>query len=375
VTTILGRRPTDSAKVSIGQFGAQVVALAETPMQIEIDPATLKSVGVFLYEPNDIGQMTTAHPHFFDETMYNVVIRYGRISQQRVYRGAVGQDGLRAPTLLSAVPTALPSYMHSFGLSARHVILTAQPFTVNPLKLLLWMKPFIENFTWQARQPTVFHVIDRQSGRVVGRYEAEPFFTFHHVNCFEQGDELVVDVVGYDDPSIITHYYLDRLRGAALALPEGTLRRFRLPLKGGHRGRLRSEQLSAQSLEMPRIDYDRFNARGDYRTVYGISATPGRFYDQIVKVDVRSGAAQRWQADGCYPGEPVFIAAPESKSDDDGVLLSIVLDTSANNAFLLVLDAATLTEIGRATVPQALVFGFHSQFLPTTSSIGREEQS
>ena len=72
--------------------------------------------------------------------------------------------------------------------------------------------------------------------------------------------------------------------------------------------------------------------------------------------------AVTWSEDGCYPGEPVFVAAPDGQGEDDGVLLSVVLDAHRGNSFLLVLDAATLTELARAEVPHHIPFGFHGQF-------------
>ena len=34
--------------------------------------------------------------------------------------------------------------------------------------------------------------------------------------------------------------------------------------------------------------------------------------DQLLKVDVRDRATTVWHEEGCYPGEPVFVAAPGS---------------------------------------------------------------
>jgi len=45
------------------------------------------------------------------------------------------------------------------------------------------------------------------------------------------------------------------------------------------------------------------------------------------------------------------------------VILSVVLDATAGTSFLLVLDASNLSEVARATVPQAVPFGFHGQFI------------
>jgi beta,beta-carotene 9',10'-dioxygenase len=69
-----------------------------------------------------------------------------------------------------------------------------------------------------------------------------------------------------------------------------------------------------------------------------------------------------WSEQGCFPGEPVFVAAPDADGEDEGVLLSIVLDGHKGNSFLLVLDARSLDELARAEVPHHIPFGFHGQF-------------
>ena len=90
--------------------------------------------------------------------------------------------------------------------------------------------------------------------------------------------------------------------------------------------------------------------------------TEGDFLDSIVKIDVESSAVATWHAAGLYPGEPVFVPAPVAENEDGGVLLSIVLDTAKERSFLLVLDAATLGELARATAPHAIPFHFHGSY-------------
>ncbi|MDX6508006.1 MAG: hypothetical protein QOG06_2650, partial [Gaiellaceae bacterium] len=82
----------------------------------------------------------------------------------------------------------------------------------------------------------------------------------------------------------------------------------------------------------------------------------------IVKADLASGETGVWHEPGTYPGEPVFVATPGGRREDDGVLLSLVLDAAAGSSFLLVLDAAGLGELGRARVPHHVPFGFHGQY-------------
>ena len=118
-------------------------------------------------------------------------------------------------------------------------------------------------------------------------------------------------------------------------------------------------------IELPRIDYDRCAGR-PYRFVWGAGRTAGGdFLDSIVRIDVASRAARTWHAEGCYPGEPVFVAEPGASEEGEGVLLSVVLDARRGSSFLLVLDAHSLAEIARAECPHHIPFSFHGNFFPT----------
>ena len=365
VTAVFSPKVTDSAKVNITRLANQYLALAETPIQVEFDPETLKSVGVFNYEERLTGQMTTVHPQFDYERdlMYNVVTRYNALSFYNLY----GVKSINGPSRkLASLPVRQPSYMHSFGMTENYIIITEFPLVVNPVALLLWLKPYIENFQWKPQRGTPFWVVNRHTGELVGKYDCDPFFAFHHVNAYEQGDEIILDIDAYDDASIIQSYYLNRLKRNDLELPFGTLRRFRLPLKGKS---VQSEIISDICIELPVFDYRRFNMRPDYRYVYAVSLRSDQrqgFYNQIVKLDSKNGSAATWYENNCYPGEPVFVGRPGRTAEDDGVILSVVLDAERGNSFLLVLDASTFSEIARAEIPHAVLFGYHGAFFPET---------
>ena len=105
-------------------------------------------------------------------------------------------------------------------------------------------------------------------------------------------------------------------------------------------------------LELPRINYET-HAGKPYRYVWGTGVqTKGDFLDSIVKIDADTGVAT-WHAAGLYPGEPVFVPSPSAGAEDDGVLLSVVLELDKDRSFLLVLDAASLNELARAAAPHA----------------------
>ena len=97
------------------------------------------------------GMVTTAHPHFdFERALtINYIIQFSRVSKYKVYRipaGSVQRE------LIGALPVREPAYMHSFGMTQNYVILVEFPLVVNPLRLLLAGKPFIENYEWQPEQ-------------------------------------------------------------------------------------------------------------------------------------------------------------------------------------------------------------------------------
>jgi beta,beta-carotene 9',10'-dioxygenase len=349
---------TDNPNVNLARIGERYIAMTETPMPIEFDAETLDTVGGLKYADKLGGQITTAHPHHDSgrNELVNYVVRFSRTSNYILYGLPAGSSSRRP---IAKVPVKEPAYMHAFGMSERYLILAEYPLRVNPLRLALSGKPFIENYRWEPEKGTTFLVVDRETGSVRGRYETDAFFCFHHVNAFERDSELVVDLISYDDNTIINSLYLDE-SGPVGGIPETQLRRYTIELDSGA---VRSEQLAEGTVELPRIDYGRFNTR-DYRYVYFAGVSPGaQWVDELVKVDVRDGTRSVWSADGCYPGEPIFVREPGVEAEDGGVVLSVVLDAAAGRSFLVVLDARSFEELARAEAPHHIPFGFHGQYL------------
>jgi carotenoid cleavage dioxygenase-like enzyme len=347
-------------KVAIGQIAGEAVALGETPLSISFDPDTLASLGVYDYTAN--GHVTTAHPQVDAHTgeAFNLSTHFSALNHYQIVHMAKGGRS----RIVARAPARLPAYMHSFGMSQRYFIVAEFPFVVNTLELLMSGRPFIENFKWQPQQGAPFLIFERATGRLVRRVESDAYFAFHHINAIEQGDELILDIAAYPDADIVSAFYLHRLSDAAAQLPIGQLRRYRVPLKAN--GRATYETISEECVELPRYDQARLNAQ-PYRWLYALSLNRQRdrrsgMYDQLIKLDVQSGAARFWREDGCYPGEAVFVRRPGGAAEDDGVVLSLVLDAAHGTSFLLVLDAQSFSEIARAALPEPALLGFHGEF-------------
>jgi beta,beta-carotene 9',10'-dioxygenase len=352
VTAMFSPKLTDNANVNLVKLGERFIAMTETPIPVQFDAETLGAAGV-AYEPP--GHLTTAHPHM-DRATKGMLNYAAKLGPRTTYRFFLLRPGDRKPRVVATHPVRQPAYMHSFGLSERWLVLAEFPFVVNPPRLAFGGRPYIENYRWEPERGTRFHLFDRRTGEHAGPFETEARFAFHHANAYEDGDDVVVDICTFPDAGVVEDLYLERLReGKPIARP--ALERFRI--SPGSR-QVEVERMVDEPLELPRINYGRCNER-PYRYTWGVGADGG-WIDRIVKADVVERKASVWSEEGCFPGEPVFVAAPEGEGEDEGVLLSVVFDGRSGTSFLLVLDAVSLEEVARAEVPHHIPFGFHGQF-------------
>ncbi len=208
VQSMFSPKISDNTNVNLTQLGERYIAMTETPLAVQFDARTLETVGVAYEAP---GQLSTAHPHGRrgDGAMLNYAAKLGPRNQ---YRFFVLAPGAREPQTVASFPVKEPAYMHSFGLTERFFVLAEFPFTVNPFKLATSGRPYIENYKWHADRPTRFQLVDRESGEVKHVFETDACFAFHHVNAYEDGEKVIVDLCAFDDASIVTELYLGRLR-------------------------------------------------------------------------------------------------------------------------------------------------------------------
>ncbi|MDQ8047302.1 MAG: carotenoid oxygenase family protein, partial [Patulibacter sp.] len=269
IATLFSPRITDNASVNVARLGDEFVAMTETPLPIAFDPATLDTLGVAARPPGRGAFTPTAHPQMDPRTggWLTTQVHFGPRSSYRVFERHA--DGTSKQ--LAKIDTAEPAYLHSFAITERRIVFVEQPLRIRPLDLLAGRKPFIEAFRWKPELGTVFHVLDRGTGRVVRRHQGPAFFVFHHVNAFDDGDDLVVDLCAYDDPSIIDALYLDAEgRLAAATVPTAAFKRYRL---AAGRDDVDERVVTEAPLEWPRVA-PAVSGRS-YRAAYGASAIRG----------------------------------------------------------------------------------------------------
>ncbi len=361
--SMLNLELSDNAHLNITRIAGRFMAITETPYPVEFDPKTLRTIGKFNYEDDLPCSLTTGHPHndLERQELVNLTTQFSRISTYNIYRIPWGQT---KRSLIGSIPVNQPAYIHSFALTENYIILPEFPLLTNPLTLMaeqLKGKPFIDNFSWQPERGTRFLVLRRADGKLVRSYQTDAFFALNQINAFENKDEIILDLAAYNH-SILDEYYLDYLREAkGFKLSGSEFRRYRIPLNGTY---VKYELISDQMIEFPRINSQCCQTK-DYRFAYGISRRQDRPHDfpnQLLKVDVSHQTTKIWFEENCYPGEPVFVAMPKAQREDEGVILSIVLDVKKGNSFLLILDGCSFSEICRSEIPHHIPFGTHGQY-------------
>ena len=355
----------DNTNINIACFGSCCVALTESPLALIYDPHTLKTKGELTYNDTFDPHMSCAHPIFDAHTneYYGLATTFGNTSSYSVYKLNTKK---MERIVLTTINSSLPSYMHSFSVTKRFIILTEIPFVVSPYDLIMSGKPFIENFQWKGKQKTRVHVIDRATGTLLGTVNTLPFFAFHHINAWDENDTIALDCAAYDDASIVHAFFLNPiLNSKEHTFPHAKLMQINITFENGNKRKPLADTkiMSSTPIEMPRINNTVHMQ--PYKYVYGVNnSQKNTFFNQLVKIERATGTATFWKADHCHPTEPVFVAKPNAKNEDDGILLSVVLNTQHCYSFLLIVDAATMREIARVDLAHHIPYSVHGNYYP-----------
>ncbi len=350
---VLGRIP--NANVSIEKLAGEFRAHTEIPIPVRFNRKFLNTLGIDGAVMQ--GRLGTAHPHRDPATgeRFSYEIELVPPSGLRIVRERKGKR-----RELAFIPQASPGYLHSFGLTKRYVVIVTQPWNFNLSKFLGPDRgPIITNYEWHPELPSQIILIDRKRGGVAKTFDTDPFFAFHHINAYDRDGRVVIDVCAHKDAGSINALYLKKIRKNN-NVPQARYRRFEV---NPSTGKLTKRDLIEAFIELPQKNYDEVNGR-HYRYAYGVGLK-GRgsgFIDQLVKADVKKGESKIWRERGVYPGEPIFVPRPHARSEDDGVVMSVVLDGRRRASALVVLDAKSMQEIARASVPHHIPFGFHGLY-------------
>lgn len=391
LTTFEPREMSDNTNVNIFPFNDDLYAATEPSYLNKIDPETLDKVEKVSLEEKVGINLTTAHPHWSDDgTMYNI----GHIFKRGLFTVLVavppkkdGDESFPKGEILYKIRSPWKvhfNYYHSFSMTENYFVFVQQPFLSNVPKILtskLTGSAYVSSLTFYPDIKNRFRIVDRRTGREVHGdcvFESDSFFFFHHINAYEEQGHIILDISCHPNADIVGKLYLKQLTSdqseeSFRSVSEPQARRYVIPLDpkeskegdmvtlehttarckmlGDKTFHLEAEILADTGLELPTINYQKYNTK-KYRYIYGVGSNHKENpLFRIVKIDANTKTFIQWKEEKCYPSEPVFIPKPGGNAEDDGVLVSAVNRAgegdNENSCYLLVLDANTFKELAR----------------------------
>ncbi|MEW1841394.1 carotenoid oxygenase family protein [Nonomuraea angiospora] len=266
-------------------------------------------------------------------------------------------------TRIRDIPIADAPMLHDFALTERYVVIYDLPVTFSQAHA---ERGVPLPYAWNDAHGARIGLMSRESGEVRWA-EVDPCWVFHTLNAYDDGDEVVVDVVRY--PKRFVDARLD-LGG----LP--TLDRWTIDPAAG---KVRQTRLDDRPQEFPRMDERRTGrpyrygytsaARDLHDVLYPadgeLEDLPDQAFDNtLIKHDLARGT-QEWRqfGRGAYVGEPAFVAS--GAAEDDGYVLVLVNNETRGAADLVILSAQDFTGEPVATVhlPARVPLGFHGSWI------------
>ena len=376
---------------SQGHRAASIVLGTDTAVMCEVDPKTMEPIGFpkqTKFHPDLKGPLSAAHgkidPNTGDYINYNL-----DLGKQPVYRIFQVSAATGKTDILATIPYKA-AYIHSLFLTPNYVVLCipVAHYQGNGIKIL-WEGNLLDSFKpFSAAEPCRWFIVDRHHAKgVVAEFSSPARFFFHTVNAFEDAStgDLLCEVIDYPNRAIIDAFYYDVLlnrHDAATHFFRTTqeeqqsspqLTRYRLPKTNFSTTTNPVKPEPTIDLQIP------YPHAGDLPTINPLHRTrPHRFvymlltrglstlFDAIGKLDTRTGEVVLWDGGrGHTPGEAVFVPRPAAEGqkgeEDDGVLLSVVLDGGRGTSYLVCLDAPSMREVGRAEAGFAVGFGLHGR--------------
>lgn len=190
---MLRGRVKNTGNTAMLQWQDRLFALMEAGKPVEMDPATLATVG-----DTDLGVIPvafSAHPHRHPSRPCQISfgVRFGPTTHLDLFE----LPDVGPARLLGSVPAPWAAMVHDFALTERHMVFVVGPSRLQLFKALAGLGDMTSLFTWEPDMGARILVIPLDDPSAMVTIETDPCWVWHVVNGFEDGDELVVDVSQY----------------------------------------------------------------------------------------------------------------------------------------------------------------------------------
>jgi carotenoid cleavage dioxygenase-like enzyme len=335
----------NGAFVNIIRHGDHLLALNEATScyEMSMDLETLGQWTAGTEQPIRLGAHNRRHPRTGD--LYAIEYSW-REPIVRVHQ--LNPSGLLVAT--RTVTLAMPSMIHDFILTERHVVLIVGP-AVFDIAAARAGKSMLQ---WRPDLGMRIALLPLDGGEPTW-VEGDPFFVYHFANGFERGGKIVVDYVHHD-------------RFSFDAGPRATFRRMTIDTA---RRKLEVAAFSDDLTEFPRINHRHEALPTRYAYVPTLTSTldlpepPSATFNALLKFDTETGRSIRHDFGNLIVGEAAFVPRPGGTKEDDGYLAAFAYDPVQRSSRFVLLDARRIESepVAVVALPQRVPQGLHGNWI------------
>lgn len=196
-------------------------------------------------------------------------------------------------------------------------------------------------------------------------FETSPFYMYHTINAWEEGDKVVLIGCKIDAPLVGDPANPARdVPSIGFLRLEPCLYRWELDLSTGA---VKECQLDDALSEFPRMDNRALGRKTRYSYNQRFANAPTLLFDGVIKYDIeKNSSTAHSYPHGSFGGEVVFAPRIGSTAEDDGYLVTFVVDEASGKSEAWVLDAKNVEAppLARVEIPQRVPTGYHAWWVP-----------
>lgn len=334
-------------------LGGKLYATKEDGLPHEIDPNTLATRGPTDFEGRWMSQTFTAHPKI--DPLTGETFAYGYeasgLCSRDVFVACLDRDGRITREWRFEAPHT--SILHDMWLTQEHLVIPGGGAVTNRD----WLEAGKMHWGWDSSKPSWHAVIPRAGGSDDIRFFFGPERSIvHTANARSERGRIVLEAPVANGN---TWPWFHDIQGAPYVPVPNTLRRITLDLEAKNAGPEEELLFDTPITSFTRID-ERFLTL-PYRYTW-VQYADSRFDSGDLLGRTDGNCLGRFdlhtrELKPYFPGrgralqEPVFVARNESSPEGEGFILGVGHDIEHSATELYVLDAMTMEELARVTLP------------------------
>jgi all-trans-8'-apo-beta-carotenal 15,15'-oxygenase len=364
------------ANTHVVKLGDQLLALWEAAEPHALDPISLETKGISLLDGVlKKGEAFSAHPrfdpgHHGKAKMVTFGVKTGPRSTIRLMEFATTDDpknNIKAGQLLNDRSDSFPgfAFLHDFAITPNWAVFLQNAISFNPIPFVFGQKGAAQCLRSNPNGQAQFWLIPRVEGKFSGEpprlISAPDGFVFHHLNAWEENDNLIVDSIYYADfPSIGPDQ--DFREVDFNLIPEGLLERCTINLNDNS---IQVNRLSERCCEFATVNPNQEGLKSRFAWMAVAEPETGNAPLQAIKkLDLSNGEKMLWSAaPRGFVSEPIMVPKPNAKAEDDGWILCLIWNGARCASDLVILSANTLTEQAIIQLPLAIPHGLHGSWV------------